>query len=392
MIEGMNPRARLGVALVSTLLCGYIVLGNLIGRVMGDTTYGQLTVFNEVVRYVIDAYVDPVNIDRIMSGARMGLTDALDPESAYLEPEDLKLYQQAPKDGEGDLGLVLTKRYGYLAVIAPRAGSPAEKAGVKSGDYIKTVDGKHTRAFSLPMGERAMRGAPGSVVKLQLLRPGSDPIDVSVVRERIEFHPATGRMLAEGPGYVKVAEFGTKTADEVRDEVLALKKSGAASLVLDLRDAAYGQPGDGVAAAAVFMKGGVVGKISGRKTSEEVLNADPKRSAWELPVAVLVDNGTAGPAEVVAAALKDAGHPVIGQRTSGRAPVQKLVPLPEGALLLTVARYFSPNGDAIHGKGVEPTVAVAPVVDDDEASAAPARDLALEKAIELLAADQKKAA
>ncbi len=391
-MKAMSPRVRLLVALLSTSLCGYILLGNLLGRVMGDTTYGQLSVFNEVVRLVIDAYVDPVNLDRVMSGARAGLTDALDAESAYLEPEDLKAYQQPPREGDADLGLVLTKRYGYLAVIAPRAGSPAEKAGVKSGDYIKTIDGRHTRGFSLPLGERALRGAPGSVVKLQILRPGTDPIDVQVVRERIEPQPAKGRVLPEGPGYIKVAEFGARTADEVRDEALSLKRGGARSLVLDLRDSAFGRPGEGVAAASVFMKGGVVGKIAGRRTAEEVLNADPRRSAWELPVVVLVDNGTAGPAEVVAAALKDAGHAVVGQRTSGRAPVQKLVTLPEGALLLTVARYFSPKGDAIHGKGVEPSVPVAPVVDDDAASAAPPRDLALEKAIELLSAEARKAA
>ncbi len=388
----MSPRVRLLVALLSTSLCGYILLGNLLGRVMGDTTYGQLSVFNEVVRLVIDAYVDPVNLDRVMGGARAGLTDALDPESAYLEAEDLKAYQQPPREGDADLGLVLTKRYGYLAINAPRAGSPAQKAGVRSGDYIKTIDGRHTRGLSLPMGERALRGAPGSVVKLQILRPGTDPIDVQVVRERIEPQSTKGRLLPDGPGYIKVAEFGERTADDVRDEALALKRSGADSLVLDLRDSAFGQPGLGVAAASVFMKGGVVGKIAGRRTAEEVLNADPKRSAWELPVVVLVDNGTAGPAEVVAAALKDAGHPVVGQRTSGRAPVQKLVPLPEGALLLTVARYFSPKGDAIHGKGVEPSVPVAPVVDDDHASAAPPRDLALEKAIELLSGQAKKAA
>lgn len=388
----MSPRSRLAVALVSTALVGYVLLGNLLGRVLGDTTYGQLSVFNEVVRFVIDQYVDPVNLDRLMSGARVGLTDALDAESTYLEPEDWKAYQQPVKEAEADIGVVLTRRYGYLAVVAPRPGSPAEKAGVKGGDYIKTIDGRHTRGLSLPIGERALRGAPGSVVKLQLLRPGADPIDVQVVRERIQQQPAKGRLLAEGPGYVKVVEVGPRTADEVRDEVLALRRGGAQSLVLDLRDAAFGAPAEGVGLAALFMKGGVVTKVVGRRAAEQALSADPKRAAWELPVAVLVDGGTAGPAEVVAAALKDAGHPVIGQRTSGHAPVQRLIPLSEGGLVLTIARYVSPKGDVIHGRGVEPTVSVSPDVDDDDATRAPTRDLALEKAIELLAAEAKKAA
>ncbi len=387
----MSSRSRLLVALVSTALCGYIVLGNLLGRVLGDTTYGQLSVFNEVVRLVLDAYVDPVNLDRVMNGARAGLTDALDAESAYLEPDDFKAYQEPARDADADLGIVLTRRFGYLAVVAPRAGSPAEKAGVKTGDYLKTIDGRHTRGLSLPVGERLLRGAPGSLVRLQILRPATDPFELQVVRERIEPQHPRGRLLPEGPGYVKVLEFGPRTADEIREEVLTLRTGGAHSLVLDLRAAAFGQPGQGVAAASVFLTG-VVGKIAGRQAPEEVLNADSKGTAWDLPLAVLVDNGTAGPAEVVAAALKDAGHPVVGQRTIGRAPVQKLVPLPEGGLLLTVARYFSPKGDVIHGKGVEPTVAVASEADDDEVADTPTRDLALEKAIELLSGELKKAA
>ena len=388
----MSPRSRLAVALVSTALVGYVLLGNLLGRVLGDTTYGQLSVFNEVVRFVIDAYVDPVNLDRLMAGARVGLTDALDAESTYLEPEDWKAYQQPAKDGDADIGVVLTRRYGYLAVVAPRPGSPAERAGVKSGDYVKTIDGRHTRGVSLPIGERMLVGAPGSVVKLELLRPGVDPIDVQVVRERLQPQSAKGRVLAEGPGYLKVVEVGPRTAEEVRDELLALRRGGAPSLVLDLRDAAFGVPAEGVGLAAVFMKGGVVTKVVGRRIEEESLAADPKKTAWVLPVAVLVDGGTAGPAEIVAAAMKDAGHAVIGQRTSGRAPIQRLIPLSEGGLVLTIARYVSPKGDVIHGRGVEPTVPVSPDVDDDTATQAPARDLALEKAIEVLAGELKKAA
>ncbi|HET7290832.1 MAG TPA: S41 family peptidase [Vicinamibacteria bacterium] len=388
----MGSRSRLAVALVSTLVVGYVLLGNLLGRVLGDTTYGQLSVFNEVVRFVIDQYVDPVNLDRLMAGARVGLTDALDAESAYLEPEDWKAHQQPAKEGEGDIGVVLTRRYGYLAVVAPRQGSPAERAGLKSGDYIKTIDNRHTRGLSLPIGERVLRGAPGSVVKLQILRPGADPIDLEVVRERLQQQPPRGRLLAEGPGYVKVVEVGPRTSDELRDEVLALRRGGARTLVLDLRDAAFGAPAEGVDLAAVFMNGGVVTKLVSRRAAEQAFSADPKRAAWELPLVVLVDGGTAGPAEVAAAALKDAGHAVVGQRTSGHAPVQRLIPLSEGGLVLTIARYVSPKGDVIHGRGVDPTVPVSPDVDDDAATSAPPRDLALEKAIELLAAEAKKAA
>ncbi len=392
----MSPRARLLVAFASTTLCAYVLLGSVLGRVLGDTTYGQLSVFGEVVRLVLDTYVDPVNLERVMTGARVGLTDALDPESAYLDAEEWRAYQQPVKDTEADIGVVLSRRFTFLAVVAPRAGSPAEKAGVKSGDILKTIDGRHTRGVSVPIGERLLRGAPGSVVKLQVLRPGIDPIEISVVRERLISEILKARVLPAGPGYLKVAEFSAKTADAVRDEVESLKRDGARSLVLDLRDAAYGDPDDGVDTAAVFLKGGTVTRVVGRRVAERVLSADPKRSAWDLPLVVLVDYGTAGPAEVVAAALLDAGKPVVGQHTYGSAPIQKLVPLPEGGLVLTVAKYLSPKGNPIHGKGVEPTVpvAVSEPTDDADQPATPATDVILDKAIEILRGDVegKKAA
>jgi carboxyl-terminal processing protease len=392
----MSPRVRLAVAFISTSLCAYVLLGNVLGRVLGDTTYGQLSVFNEVTRLVIDAYVDPVNLDRVMAGARLGLTDALDPESSYLDADEWKAYQQPVRDADADIGVVLSRRFTYLAVIAPRPGSPAEKAGVKSGDILKSIDGRYARGLSIFAGERLLRGAPGSVVKLQLYRQGNDPIDVVVTRERLLPGSPTSKMLDDGPGYVKVGEFSSKTADEVKDEVEALKRSGAKSLVLDLRDSAYGSPADGVDTAAVFLKGGVVGKVVGRKYPEKTLAADPKRFAWDLPVAVLVDSGTAGPAEVVAAALLDAGKPVVGQHTFGRAPITKLVPLQEGGLVLTVAKYVSPKGNPIHSKGIEPSVPVkeAAADDDEGESASPSKDLVLEKAIEILKAapEAKKAA
>jgi len=388
----MSARARLFVALVSTCLVGYIALGSVLGRVLGDTSYSQLTVFNEVVRLVLDSYVDPVNVDRAMAGAELGLTEALDGDTAYLDPEALKAYQQPVRDSDADSGLVLTRRYGFLAVVAPRPGSPAAKAGVKAGDIIKTIDGRHTRTVTVPEGERLLRGAPGTTVKLRLLRQGSDPVDVSVVRERMAPEPIRGKLLDGGPGYVKVGEFSARTADEVAGEVEGLKKSGARSLVLDLRGAAYGAPDSGVRIAELFLKGGVVTRLVGRRVDEKVLNADPARSICDLPMAVLVDSATAGPGEIVAAALLDAGRaPIVGERTFGRAPVQKIVPLPEGAMLLTVAKYVSPKGNAIHGKGVEPTVPVASPDDEEEAAGQPAKDAVLDKAIEVLT-EAKKAA
>jgi carboxyl-terminal processing protease len=380
----MSPRGRLVIALVSTLLVGYVAVGSLLGRVFGDTTYGQLAVFNEVVRLVLDAYVEPVNIDRAMTGARIGLTDALDGDSAYLDAEELRAYQQPPREGDAEIGAILTRRFSFLMVAATRPGSPAAKAGVKPGDIIKTIDGRHSRSLSPPAGHRLLRGEPGSIVKLTLLRAGSDPIDLSVVRERLVAIAPEHRMLGDGTGYIKVAEFTARAGDEVRGELDALRRAGAHSVVLDLRGSGAGAPVDGAKVAELFLKGGSIGKLAGARADEQVFNADPARSAWDRPLAVLVDNGTGGAAEVVTAALLDAGRgPIVGEHTFGRVGVQKLVPLPEGGLLLTVAKYVSPKGTAIHGKGIEPTVPVD-VSDKDDDEAVSAGDPILDKALEVL--------
>jgi carboxyl-terminal processing protease len=382
------------VAFVSTGLIGYIALGSVLGRVRGDSTYGQLAVFNEVVRIVLDAYVDPVNLDRTMAGARLGLTEALDGDSAYLEPEDFRAYQQ-PQHEDGDVGILVSRRFSFLMVVSARAGSPADKAGVKPGDIIKTIDGRHSRPLPAPVGQRLLRGAPGSVVKLTLLRAGSDPIDIALTRERLVAAPPQSRVLEDGAGYLKVPEFPARVADDIRGELATLKRGGARRLVLDLRDSADGTPAEAARVAELFLHGGVVTRLTGNKVPEQVLTADPARSAWDLPMAVLVDTGTAGPAEIVAAALLDSGRAsLVGEHTFGRAAVQKAVPLPEGGLVVTVGKYVSPKGNAIHGKGLEPTVSVEPEGEDEVQEGQTPKDLILEKALEVLKgeAEKKKAA
>jgi carboxyl-terminal processing protease len=387
----MSPRTRLVVALTSTCLTAYIAMGTLLGRVFGDTTYGQLAIFNEVVRIVIEAYVEPVNLDRAMAGADLGLTEALDGDSSYLNADEYKAFQQGAQAGDADVGAVLTRRFGFLMVVSLRPGSPAEKAGLRTGDILKTIDGKHSRPLAVVTGERMLRGAPGSVVKLKVLRAASDPIDMSLTRERIQPTDPERRLLADSTGYLRVREFTSKTADALRGEVEVLKKGGAKKLVLDLRGAGYGAPLEAVRVAEIFMKGGVVTKLSGRKVNEQVMSADATRTLWELPMAVLVDTGTAGPGEVVTAALLDSGRAaIVGERTFGRAAFQKAVPLPEGGLLVTVAKYFTPTGNPIHGRGIVPSVPVP--VPDDAPTNGEAGDLILEKALEVLKGEVKKAA
>jgi len=233
------------------------------------------------------------------------------------------------------------------------------------------------------------------VVKLTLLRAGSDPIDIALTRERLVAAPPQSRVLEDGAGYLKVPEFPARVADDIRGELATLKRGGARRLVLDLRDSADGTPAEAARVAELFLHGGVVTRLTGNKVPEQVLTADPARSAWDLPMAVLVDNGTAGPAEIVAAALLDSGRAsLVGEHTFGRAAVQKAVPLPEGGLVVTVGKYVSPKGNAIHGKGLEPTVSVEPEGEDEVQEGQAPKDLILEKALEVLKgeAEKKKAA
>ncbi len=390
----MSARSRLFIALVSTALIAYIAVGSLLGRVLGDTSYGQLAVFNEVVRLVLEGYVEPVNLDRAMAGARLGLTDALDGDSAYLDAEEWKLLQQPVKD-DADIGAVLTRRFGFLMVVAPRTGSPAEKAGLKTGDILKTIDGRHTRPLAAASGQRLLRGAPGSSVKLTILRAGVDPFEVSVVRERLVAAAPTSRVLEGQTGYLKITEISPKAADEARAAVESLKRGGVKSLVVDLRGAAQGVAADGVKVAELFMNGGVVAKLSGARSAEQILSATAKSEVWEGPLAVLIDTGTSGAGEIVAAALRDADRgPLVGERTFGRVGIQKQLPLAEGGMILTVARYVSPKGTAIHGQGVQPTVAVGSGPEEGGEDAPPsAKDPILDKALELLhSGEAKKAA
>jgi len=383
----MTSRARLVVALVSTGLIGYIAVGSLLTRVLGDTSYGQLAIFNEVVRLVLDAYVEPVNVDRAMGGARLGMADALDGDSAYLSPEEFRQHHEPA--GDADVGLVLTRRFAFLMVVAARPGTPADKAGLRTGDLVKSIDGRHTRPVPTVVGERLLRGAPGSTVRLEVmrLRSGAEPFEVSLVRERIRPAEPSGRMLDEHAGYVRVSDITPETGELLRTQIAVLERAGATRLVLDLRDSAWGSSADAVGVAEPFLEGGTVARRVGRSVTEQVLDADPRHAEWSGPLAVLVDAGTAGPAEVAAAALLDAGRAVVvGEHTFGRAAESRPVPLPEGGLVLTVAKFMSPKGTSLHGEGIEPSVAVASAeADDEEDDSAEAGDPILEKALEALA-------
>ena len=388
----MSPATRLVIALISTATALFVMLGGLLGRVAGDSAYGQLALFSEVLHRVTTAYVEPVDPGRAVRDAQFGLMEALDGESALLDANEFREYLKPSERRDADTGLAITRRFGFLLILAARPGSPADRAGLKTGDVIKTIDGRHTRSLELPVGERMLRGSPGSVVELAVMRQSNDPLVFSIVREKPKPAEPSVTRRDDGVAVLAISEFGDGTAETVRDQLDDLRHAGITRLALDLRKAAFGPPESSVPVAELFLKGGVVTRLVRRHAAEREFKAQARRSAWPGEVAVLIGTGTAGPGEIVAAALADAKRgPIVGGRTLGRAGVQETFPLPTGGLVLTVGKYLSPSGKSIHLEGVQPTVAVETALEPIE-DTAPVGDPVLDKAIELLTAPAAKAA
>jgi carboxyl-terminal processing protease len=413
----MTTRTRLSVLLISTPLLAFIVIGGLLGRASsGDDAFQHLRVFEDVVSLILNNYVEEVKVDHVMEGAMRGLADGLDPDSAYLTPEEVKaldrsgpcaslLLGPACASGDqpaGDVGIELTRQY-YLRVIAARDGSPAAKAGLETGDYVRAIDGKPTRDMSVWEGMRMLHGTPGSRVKLTVIRGNAaDPHEVDLVRETPPAVAVSGRMLPPDIGVIRIAAFGAGTADRVRTQANELAKAGAKHLIVDLRHTAEGPYESGIETARLFVKEGTLVQLAGRdpeqKPEERLPGAAPQKvssaaiqktisaksgdGAITLPVTLLVTTGTSGAAELFVTALDgNQRADIVGERTLGRAGVQKLVRLPDGrGLWLTYARYVTPSGDPISGRGISPDQEVdEPDVDWGEP--APTADRILEAAV-----------
>lgn len=391
----MTLKTRLSILLISTPVLAFVLVGGLLGKEKstGDQTLQHLRVFEDVVGLVISNYVEDVNVDRVMEGAMRGLADGLDPDSAYLTPKQVRAVEAGETLPEGDVGLELTRQY-YLRVIAARDGSPAAKAGLFTGDYVRAIDGRPTRDMSVFEGSRLLRGQPGSKVTLTVIRGNAaDPHEIALVREKPAGPVVSGRLVAGDVGYIRISSFRPGVVDQLRKQAADLAKAGATTLAIDVRRTAEGAYENGIAAARLFVTSGTLAVKAGRdkQSTPETITAAPGDGAIDLPVLVLVANGTAGPAELFAAALEgNKRGELIGEHTLGRAGLQKLVKLPENrALWLTYARYQTPAGVAIQGKGLEPKVEVEEP-DVEFGAAAPEKDLILDAAIER--AHAKKAA
>jgi carboxyl-terminal processing protease len=381
----MTKKTRLSVLLLSTPVLAFVLVGGLMGKesVSGDQEFQALRMFQDVVHLVTDNYVEEVKVDKVMEGAMRGLADGLDPDSAYLDARQARAVEAGETLPEGDVGLQLTRQY-YLRVIAARDGSPAAKAGLQTGDYIRAIGGKATRDMSVFEGSRLLRGQPGSKVTLTVIRGNAaEPHEVSLVREKSSTPAVTSRMIGSDVGYLRVSTFGAGAPEELRRQAAGLEKNGAKALVIDIRRTAEGPMENGHAAARTFVKTGTLGIKAGREdAARETITARTGDGSIDLPVTLLVTTGTAGAAELFAAALDgNSRAELVGERTLGRAGVQKLVKLPESrALWLTYARYLTPAGQPIHGRGLQPDVPVDEP-DVEFGGPAPATDPILDAAL-----------
>ena len=384
----MTTRTRFAIILITAPVLAFALVGGLLGKSMaGQDAYPHLRVFDDVFSLTTGNYVEDVDVDRLMHGAMHGLVDALDSDSAYLTGEQAKLLQSGAEAGPAEVGLDLTRQY-YLRVVAAREGSPAARAGLRPGDFIRAIGTQPTREMSVWEGLRLLRGGAGTSVTLVVLRGNAvEPHEVELTREVPAAAPPAARLLRPGIGYLRVAEFGEATAAAMKKAVAQLEREGARALVIDVRGAARGSYDGGIAAARLFVPGGTLAMLDTRNEARRSITANPGDGALTLPLALLTDFGTAGAAELFVAAIAGAKRgESFGERTQGRAAVQRLFMLPDGgALWMSHAWYLTPSGTTLHERGLQPDVPV-PQPDVDFGAPARAADTTLDKAAERLAA------
>jgi carboxyl-terminal processing protease len=389
----MSSRTRVIVMSITAPIVAFAILGGFLGKVMArEETYQHLKIFDDVVNMIANYYVEDADMDKVMLGAMKGLADSLDPDSAYLTAAEVKQVESGAALPAGGVGIELTRQY-YLRMIAARDNSPAAKAGLHTGDYIRAINDKPTREMSVWEGVRALRGAPGTKVSVTIIRGNAaDPHVVELTREPEPASVVTGRIAAPGVGYVRIAVIGPNTASQVKSQVADLTKNGAAKLIVDVRRVSSGTIEDGLSIARLFVAKGTLAQREMKGGQKEAIAANAGDGAIALPAAVLIDTGTTSAAEVFASAMVgNQRADLIGEHTIGRAASQKLVRLPDGAgLWLSTTRYLTPSGTPLHEKGLEPTVAVDEPESTEFGQPPPTTDPILDKAIERLS--EKKAA
>jgi carboxyl-terminal processing protease len=401
----MSRFAKIAVVSVSLLVFSYVGLGYMLGKTDDDKAYRSLTVYGEVLQRVQEDYVDEPNLSNVTAGALHGLLESLDPFSGYLSPREYADFKEKQKNNtRAEIGATMAKRFGYIVVVSVLPESPAEKAGLHSGDIVEEIADFTTREMSVGQANSLLTGAPGTSVKLALVRRGkTEPQPLTLTRAVIPMPHLVGDKIDDGVAYVRVPSLQTGAAAELRDKLQQLDKQGLRKLVLDLRDCARGPVSEGIAAAQLLIPSGTITVLKGQTVSRQEFDAAPDKVVWRGPVAVLISPSTSGAAEIIAAAVGDNHRgEVVGERSFGAASEQKIIPLEDGAaLVLTVAYYYTPGNKSILENGVMPTaeVAATPLELSGEeqpplgANQLPSKDdPVVRRALDLLKNDARKAA
>lgn len=377
------------LALASGLVLGEFGLLGVHAGSEQDGAYRQMGVYAEVLSKIQTDYVTQPNMGDVTTGALHGLLESLDSDSSYLTPTEYKIYKERPTAGEAQVGLTVSKRFGYADVVSVVPGSPADKAHLSDGDILVSVNGQSTREMSPEILRLMLEGKPGSTVVVSVVRPRkSAPDDLTLTRTVAAPPPLEAQEYENGSIlYLKPGTLTQARVDEIEAKIKAAGKTG--KILLDLRDSAGGDEQQGIRLANFFIQKGALATLEGQKYPTQSFTADPARFLTAAPLAVLVNRGTYGPAELTAAAILDSKRgDVVGERSFGEGSVQKTFELPDGAaVLLTVAKYEGPDGKKIQDEAVTPNVLVEPAL-DDEGNEIPAgkTDQPLERALDLLKA------
>ncbi len=356
------------VALVLTIFLGVNSSGVNAASTQEDGAYRQINVYSEVLRHVQTDYVEEPNIGAVTNGALRGLLESLDADSSYLTPADYKIYK-AGRTGKAQVGINVSKRFGYATVVSVVQGSPADKANLNDGDIIEAIGSQDTRDLSLAMIQLLLDGQPGTELTLSVVRPRkAAPEKVVMTRTMTSLPPVTETMYENSSIlYLKPVVLDHEHAQQMESKLKAMSKAGNRKVLLDLRNVASGDMNEATRVANFFLSSGTIATLEGQKVQKQTFTAEASKAINSTaPVVVLVNRGTAGPGELLAAALADNKRAeLVGEKTFGEGAQQKTFELPDGAaLILSVAKYESPSGKKIQDEGVTPAVLVASNQDD----------------------------
>jgi carboxyl-terminal processing protease len=383
----MNRRFHYAVVAASTCVVGVLLFGTVAVRsaTPEDSPYTQLGVFSDVLTKIKLEYVQEPDLKAVTMGAVNGLLESLDPFASYLNAAQYKQYQAEHGKAKADVGLYIARGPGYIRIVDAIAGSAADTAGLTTGDVIESINKISTRDMPVAAAELLLQGEPGSKVELSVLTARqADPLPLTLTRAPLTYPAVTAKLVTDkGPEAVGVITVGALLEGRSKDiaqKIQDLQKQGAKKLMLDLRYCGIGPADEGIAVANLFMDSGLITYTQGQKMRRTDSTAVASKAITKLPLVVLTNRGTAGAAEVAAAALQESKRAtLVGEPTFGDAAVRKAVTLPDGgAVILAVAKYYAPNGKAIQDTRVTPSVLQAQFeppapVDGEGPAAAPVK-------------------